>query len=643
MDCNKDIRGKNFFRQVFRRNIITWIALIVVILTAFGFFLMHIKENDVEEEERVLSVPKIRQEIVWIVSCRGSRITYYKQGNEYAKSAEISAKNEGISDTYAILSYKNDRITGIKQLNEVKSGRVLSYSEDSVNILEKNNETELVLEKDAPILEEDDFSLRERRGSYSSISDLGIEQIGSREANFFMNEGKVVGIMVKKQEETMIRVLLNEGNYRGLYHDKVTISCSEAFTMTCGKRKKNYAKGKKLTIMKQNALFKQDSLVFSSKKGGSFTIEGIERSAKLSYPGKIEFIKRSEGIMVINELPLDEYLCRVVNSEMPESFGLEALKAQAVCARSYAAIKLKQSDFHRYGADVDDSTQCQVYNNQAMNPTATKAVNATKGQVLWKDGHIETAYYFSTSCGHTSTKEQVWGTGGAANNGNWQIDVFSDDAKKNGKTKEVIATISEKNLSKEDSMTAFLMGEAPFSNKLMLEKDDPWYRWQVKMSKNDWGKSIKKRLAEETASPNTNIFKKNSKGAWENARISDFGSLTGVKVLKREKSGLVTQIELEGTKETVKVQGEYCIRKILMPANAPIVKQDKTKVENFPLLPSAYFSFSSTKTDWILTGGGYGHGVGMSQYGAKDLGERGCTYLQILKYYYPDCQLKEGF
>lgn len=637
-----DIKGKKIFRVISRRNIITWIALLLVVLTAVVFFLMHIKK-DIEEESRELSLPVSRQEVVWIISCSNDRITYYKQGKAYTESAEISAQNEGISDTFALLSYENNGISGIKKLNEVKSGRVLSYTEDSIKIWEKNNEKELAYKKDMPVLKEDDTSSRGRKSSYINVSDSELKQIGSREVSIFMDEGRIVGIMIPKQEETMIRVLLNAGNYEGLYHDKVVISCDEAFTMSCGKRKKNYAKGRKITIRRKNSLFRQDSLVFSSKNGGSFTIEGIKRAGKLSYPGKIELLKRDEGIMVVNELPLEEYLCRVVNSEMPESFGLEALKAQAVCARSYAAIKLKESEFRRYGADVDDSTQCQVYNNQAMNSTATKAVKATKGQVLWKDGQIETAYYFSTSCGHTSTAGQVWGKGNTSDNGTWQIDVFSDDAKKNGKVKEVIGRISEKNLSKEESMHAFLMGEAPFSNELMLEKDEPWYRWQVKMSKKGWGSSIKKRLEEATKNPNSNIFRKNSKGDWENTKISDFGTLDKINILKREKSGLVTQIELKGTKETVKVQGEYWIRKILLPVNAAIIKQDKVRVEDFPLLPSAYFSFSATKNSWILNGGGYGHGVGMSQYGAKDLGERGCTYLQILKYYYPSCQLKEGF
>lgn len=640
---NQNLRRNRFFHDVFKRNIITWIALLLVVLTALIFFLIHIS-NDVEEEEgRVLTCPTSKQEIVWLISCGEGKVVYCKNGMFYTVSADISNRNEDITDTYVVLSYENNNISGIRPVKEVKSGRLLSYSENSVKIWEKNKEEEYEYGEDLAVLEENDSDSAGRMSVRNSISESDISQLGSREAVFFMEEDRLVGIMVVKQKQTMIRVLLNAGYYKGLYHKKVVISCSEAFTMSCGKRTKQYKKGKKLIILPENSLLKQDSLIFTSKNGGRFTIEGISRAEKPVYPGSIELVKRDKGIMVINELPLEDYLCRVVNSEMPESFGLEALKAQAVCARSYAAIKLKTSEYHVYGADVDDSTLCQVYNNQAMNTTTVEAVRATKGQVLWKDGHVETAYYFSTSCGHTSTVDQVWGKGEESEDGNWQIDVFSDSSKNDGEAKEVIKRISQKNLSKEEVMTAFLLGETPFSDEHMLEKDEPWYRWQVSMSKKEWGDAIKKNLQEATKNPNTSIFKKNSNGKWENVRISDFGTLNAIKVLKREKSGLVTEIELKGTKASVKLCGEYMIRKILLSEDAVILRQDNTKVEDFPLLPSAYFSFRATKNGWVLYGGGYGHGVGMSQYGAKDLAKKGCTYRQILGFYYPGCMLKEGF
>ena len=93
--------------------------------------------------------------------------------------------------------------------------------------------------------------------------------------------------------------------------------------------------------------------------------------------------------------------------EMPASFAPEALKAQAVCARTYAALQVLGTAYEMYHADVDDTTDCQVYLPENANVAATEAVYATAGQILTWQGMIASIYYFSTSCGYTTGLE-VW-------------------------------------------------------------------------------------------------------------------------------------------------------------------------------------------------------------------------------------------
>ena len=93
-----------------------------------------------------------------------------------------------------------------------------------------------------------------------------------------------------------------------------------------------------------------------------------------------------EGMTVINELPMESYLCRVVPSEMPASYEMEALKAQAVCARSYAVRQMQDYAYPEYQAHVNDSVEYQVYNNSYPADTATQAVKDTTGQVVWYQG-----------------------------------------------------------------------------------------------------------------------------------------------------------------------------------------------------------------------------------------------------------------
>ena len=97
---------------------------------------------------------------------------------------------------------------------------------------------------------------------------------------------------------------------------------------------------------------------------------------------------------------------------MPSGYPAEALKAQAVCARTYAVRQMGEQRLAGYGADVDDSVSFQVYNNIGRQSATDEAVDATRGVIMTYGGEPIQAYFFSTSCGHTSTDE-VWGGEGA--------------------------------------------------------------------------------------------------------------------------------------------------------------------------------------------------------------------------------------
>lgn len=107
-----------------------------------------------------------------------------------------------------------------------------------------------------------------------------------------------------------------------------------------------------------------------------------------SYAGTLDLYATSEGVVMVNELPLENYLCKVVPSEMPASYQKEALKAQAICARSYAYRQIMDYAYPEYQAHVNDSTDYQVYNNSASQQAATEAVQETAGKVLKYNGNI---------------------------------------------------------------------------------------------------------------------------------------------------------------------------------------------------------------------------------------------------------------
>lgn len=141
----------------------------------------------------------------------------------------------------------------------------------------------------------------------------------------------------------------------------------------------------------------------------TITVLSVERSyGNPYYSGTLEIAAEDGSLVIVNELPLEEYLYHVVPSEMPVGFGVEALKVQAVCARSYAYRHIMNNSYRAYGAHVDDSVGYQVYNNIKEQPDSTQAVKETYGQVMRSDEGVVAAYYYSTSCGYMSDLS-LWG------------------------------------------------------------------------------------------------------------------------------------------------------------------------------------------------------------------------------------------
>ena len=148
---------------------------------------------------------------------------------------------------------------------------------------------------------------------------------------------------------------------------------------------------------------------------------------------------------------------------MPVSYGLEALKAQAVCARSYAYKQIEENACREYGAHVDDSTTYQVYNNSQEQPLANEAVQATYGQIITHQGQPITAYYFSTSCGHT-TDMSIWnGDPGAFPYIQGRLMADSPDAV---------------DLTNEDNFRKFIDDQ----DYPAYDSTYAWFRWRVSLS-----------------------------------------------------------------------------------------------------------------------------------------------------------------
>lgn len=353
------------------------------------------------------------------------------------------------------------------------------------------------------------------------------------------------------------------------------------------------------------------------EKNGHFRINTLSRSYGVpAYAGKIEVrICDGEVLHIINELPLEEYLYSVVASEMPSSSHEEALKALAICARGYAYSRIEDESFADYHADLDDSSLCQVYNNVEETTTSIKAVKDTYGIVPTYDGRVIVPMYFSTSGGMTCTNEEIWG--GSAYP---YLESNVETIEKN-----------KLDLSSEEAFRQFMDDSMGYD---VIDKDMPYYRWRVEYTADEISQAVNSMLEERISMSTDNIKVKNEQGIFVSQEIDDIGQILSIKITERTKSGVVSAMEIEGTVATIQVTGQTNIRNLITPVNQEIIRQDGSIVTGWTSLPSPFYYIESADGEYVIYGGGFGHGSGMSQNGANILAEEGYNYKYILRHYY---------
>ena len=206
----------------------------------------------------------------------------------------------------------------------------------------------------------------------------------------------------------MVRVLLTQDNGQNPYRQGIWVKGTAGMTVVSGEQSTVLGSSETAVCADLMNAWGTNALTLQPAEGGQLYLTdagGINDSAV--YRGNFRVYRNESGYWLVNELSMEEYLYGVVPGEMPESFEEEALKAQAVCARTYACRQIAGKSFEAFGADLNDTTDCQVYLPSKENEKAIAAVDATNGQVLLCDGDFAQIYYFSTSCGYTSGLE-VW-------------------------------------------------------------------------------------------------------------------------------------------------------------------------------------------------------------------------------------------
>lgn len=431
-------------------------------------------------------------------------------------------------------------------------------------------------------------------------------------------------------DQQLLKILIQTTGYAEKLHDSVSITSVQAFTVTSGQSQISIGPGETLTLTGVDALWGEGTVLITPAEGAELTISSITRAqGSPSYPGSLELSLQGSQIAVVNIVEMEEYLKRVVPSEMPARYGFEAAKIQAVCARTYIYQKLLSGNYPEYGALVDDSSNYQVYNGIGTRDVSSQGIEATKGQILAREGQVIMPYYFSTSCGYTADN-QIWG-------GNAQGYPYL-------KAQAVSEQTQVLDLANEQVFREFIMNKEYPS----YEVDFTWYRWQYALDIDSMAAMIESRLPALIASRPQHILTQNADGSLGEAISPEIGKIVSIDVVTRYAGGIVAELKISGTKQTVVIRQESNIRVILGAPHQTYENksQNGSAKSEGNYLPSAFFCLEPVTENGALTGytiygGGNGHGIGMPQNGAYAMTMQGKSYAEILAYFYPGTEITQ--
>lgn len=336
---------------------------------------------------------------------------------------------------------------------------------------------------------------------------------------------------------------------------------------------------------------------------GSYGVTAVNGK---EYRGSIILKKDSAGLLtVINRVDMEDYIASVISVEMSPSFNIEALKAQAVCARTYAMKNMVKHS--SYGFDLCSSTDCQVYGGiSSESETTNRAVAETAGIYMTYNGQVIDAVYSATSGGWTEDVKNVWGSDipylAAVEDPYESKDVYGSSW-----TKEISADEATNIMDRK----GYNLGTV--TDISVIENTERGVVTKLKVTGTNGEKIFTRegcRLAfgSVTLSQAFSVTPIYPVDTAENLIYVYDGSTVSGKVSVLSSEG-VSEISLDGV----------------------TLKGEQTREYNV--------SYAGDATSFVFEGRGFGHLVGMSQNGANGMAGAGFTYEEILKHYYKGIEL----
>ncbi|OON99356.1 MAG: hypothetical protein ATN35_13085 [Epulopiscium sp. Nele67-Bin004] len=379
------------------------------------------------------------------------------------------------------------------------------------------------------------------------------------------------------------------------------------------------------------------------------------------YRGAIELVTGRNGLTAVNVVDVEEYLYGVVPSEMSASWPTEALKAQAVVARTVATYYTGR--FDAYGYDVVDTTNSQVYGGISKeDPRSTSAVNSTKGEIVMYNGQVAEALYFSTSGGYTENAKYVWGNEVEylqAVPDIYETDPFVQPWERDVTFAEISNVLNRlgQNIGTIEAVKITERGDGGSVSELQIVGSNSNYVLNYLDTRNFFGNFSDGVLNSQmySFSPYSEDFNNSFEVVQQETSNPSAQRPTSSHSLYVASASGTTQQDVEEItvsnhmasaplSEMIFVQGATS-KTILTPwldefGDLYNLEQLNEPIITYATLNTEKESYEVVYGDFTIYGKGWGHGVGMSQSGAKGMAEAGYTYKEIIQYYYQGVEIR---
>ncbi len=343
------------------------------------------------------------------------------------------------------------------------------------------------------------------------------------------------------------------------------------------------------------------------KPGGDDGTKTATWFAGYKYYGSFRYQRTGGGnLTVVNVVDREDYINCVVSQEMSDSTHIEALKAQALCARNYAAVCANRHTAN--GFDLCSTTHCQAYPGMGrIGANTTRAASETAGQYVYYNGQIVETYYFSSDGGATEDVKNVWSASYPYLKG--IVDPWE-------------ATVADR-INKQ------------YAYNWSVTYTKPQLEEKIRASGRDCGTLSSLQISEITPLGNVKSIKVTDTAgkSWTISGADKCRVLLGLKSIRYSVSGGGSYF-VNGGEPLNSVTGAYAVdgNGNVTPVGGTPYVITGTGTQQLGEVPAG--------DTFTFTGSGWGHGVGMSQWGAMAMAQAGKTYDEILKFYYTGVEVR---